>query len=281
MKQHSIVPRVMFLLMTVRLQWCDSLSLCDTSRRMILEHTIMGYFATFLPNGAWAYSSPSTLENFRYNEAWTGTDLQLLDIEEASQRLIWGMGRWPDPILRRSAAGVDEKWFGTQTLRRVTELLEKTATRNKAVGLAAQQCGVNARIVYIKLRRPVVMVNPQIVGRSDEQNMKVWQEYCLVLPPNFKATVLRDSWVDLEFRNWQGESHLVRLKGEAARAAQHELDHDRGILTLDHIALDEMETDLMRSIEREGHDQRMRLAYSRFIIEPKSKAVTRNTGSGN
>jgi hypothetical protein len=43
-------------------------------------------------------------------------------------------------------------------------------------------------------------------------------------------------------------------------------DHDRGVLTLDHISLEEMESDSMRHIENEGHESRMLLAYSRDVL---------------
>ena len=59
--------------------------------------------------------------------------------------------------------------------------------------------------------------------------MKVWQEQCLVLPPTFTATVLRDKWVDVQYDSLaalNGKSvqrQTKRLKGEASRCVQHEL----------------------------------------------------------
>ena len=236
---------------------------CGASRRILLGHAVQTCFIG-RQTSAWA-NEPSAPERVPYSATWTGTVLQLLDVETAGQQSAWIMGRWPDPILRRPAEGVEERWFGTQTLKRVTELLSETARVNNAVGLAAQQCGVNARVVILEKPKQIIMVNPHIVGRSEERNMKVWQECCLVLPPTFTATVLRDTWVEIEYWNWKGHNCFVRLKEEAARAAEHELDHDRGILILDHVGLEEMETDAMRSIEWEGHSERMTLAYSRSV----------------
>ena len=98
--------------------------------------------------------------------------------------------------------------------------------------------------------------------------MRVWNEFCLVLPPTFRATVLRDAWVDVQYRDLGGLLHQTRLYEEEARAVQHEMDHDRGILILDHVGLDEMENDVMRSLEAEGHEQRMIKAYSRAVGSP-------------
>lgn len=214
-----------------------------------------------------------SLSNFYYTESWTGTSLPLLDIQQATQTSNesgWNMGRWPDPILRRPASPVDPRWFGTKTLQKATLLLKQTCRTAQAVGLAAQQCGVDARIVHLEPN--MSMVNPKIVNRSDEVEMKVWRERCLVLPPTFVATVLRDNWIDVEYNDWRGNIHTTRLRGELARAAQHELDHDRGILVTDHVDIDELESAEMRAIETEGHDMRMALAYSRAIEESSQTA---------
>ena len=233
---------------------------------------------------------------FHYSETWTGTNLPLLSLKEsikvaqptdmsederrlehsnirsttstatetaATSNLIWPMGRWPDPILRRPAEPVNgDKWFGTDTLSQACLLLQTTADHHGAVGLAAQQCGINARIVYINLQPEVstneqqqktgkderrlltirkqrqqdgsesvslstltslMMINPRIVQRSPEADMLCWEEQCLVLPPSFTNTLLRDQWVDVQYWTDKGELKETRLKGELARCAQHEM----------------------------------------------------------
>jgi peptide deformylase len=154
-------------------------------------------------------------------------------------------------------------------------MLQSTARKEKAVGLAAEQCGVDARIIYLEnaLRssergrgRSLVLVNPMIVRRSPETEMKVWEEHCLVLPPSFTAVVLRDAWVEVSYQQpGSGAWRVVRLEGEPARAFQHEFDHDRGILITDHVSLEEMDSHLMASIETKGHAERMRQACSRDV----------------
>jgi peptide deformylase len=248
-----------------------------------------------------------------YSDEWTGTALSLVSVQESaatgigiasstnnndgmdkSTRECWPMARWPDPILRHVAAPVSQELFGTEVLQIACRRLEQTAIREKAVGLAAQQCGVNARIVYLKrsenknmgpfhlhLSSPslaLTMINPKIVQRSPETEMKVWTEECLVLPPTLEVTLLRDAWVDVEYQNVAGEWLKERLEGEVARAAQHELDHDRGILMTDHVSLDELENDLMRSIEEPGHDQRMVLAYARTIEDSVNNTILDRSG---
>lgn len=54
----------------------------------------------------------------------------------------------------------------------------------------------------------------------------------------------------------------MTLDEEATRVAQHEMDYDRGILLIDHLGLDELETEEIRRIKREGYNQRVGLAYA-------------------
>ncbi|OEU10192.1 peptide deformylase, partial [Fragilariopsis cylindrus CCMP1102] len=176
------------------------------------------------------------------------------------------MGKWPDQILRRPANPVDPKmWLlGSSSstnnqeqqqqqrliLQKAATILRNTARREGAVGLAAQQCGVDAKMVYLSSssgttdtgnnNNELVFINPRIVNRSIETNMNVWTEECLVLPPTFRATVLRDDWIDIEYDfsyEFRTSSSLMPMKrrffGEQSRCLQHELDHDRGILITD------------------------------------------------
>ena len=241
-------------------------------RREVLLETgfacLISQLAVPLPSEA---AVSSVTHPFQYSSDWTGTALAWIDLEEAarvaSPSTGWKMGKWPDPMLRRPARNVDHKWFGSPQLKDCCRSLQRTARENKAVGLAAQQCGVDARIVFLELphSESITLINPQILERSPEVELKVWRENCLVLPPTFVATVLRDSWVLVEYRDEMGALRQIKLRGETARAAQHEMDHDRGILVTDHVDLNELESDSMRAIERQGHDERMKSAFTRYV----------------
>ncbi len=112
------------------------------------------------------------INNINNNDNWVGTSLPLLSIEEAAAEAgvgvggnnfdsasAFAMGRWPDPILRRSASkinfGFDSHFENSgngngngngsgsgntrTSLKVVANKLRRTARVNKAVGLAAQQ----------------------------------------------------------------------------------------------------------------------------------------------
>jgi peptide deformylase len=168
-----------------------------------------------------AFPTVASEVTLRYSEDWSSTQLNLQSLQNSVRFSKWPMGRWPDPILRRPALPVDPKWYGSTTLETAATLLKQTARREGAVGLAAQQCGVDARMVFVEGRG--VLVNPHIVGRSPETEMRVWQEQCLVLPPTFVATVLRDSSVDVEYWTVMGKLQRMRLYGELSRCVQHEM----------------------------------------------------------
>mmetsp|Transcript_9921 Transcript_9921/g.22185 ORF Transcript_9921/g.22185 Transcript_9921/m.22185 type:complete len:651 (+) Transcript_9921:54-2006(+) len=281
--------------------------------------------ATGTPSDSGAFVSQRLdKSNFRYRSDWTGTALPLLSIEDAAiaattktgttdakgmgEISAFRMGRWPDPILRRPASPIRSFLFGTSDLHVVAEALRATARKEGAVGLAAQQCGVDGRLLWIdtasadtsgsagatnssKRRRRqargegktiatrnsvlssdegLFLINPRITRRSDELDMLPWTETCLVLPPSFTATVLRDASITVQYESLEGETLSIDLDGELARCVQHESDHDRGILILDHVDLSEMEDGakgLMAALESEGHGDRMLVAYGRYIDE--------------
>ena len=256
------------------------------------------------------------LANFRYRDDWTGSNLRLLSISDAASLVTSSssdhdvlqleMGRWPDPILRRPANPIPWKMLGTEQLKVVGHALRKTARAEGAVGLAAQQCGVDGRMLWIDTssevdKRPtstskrkmmrgnkgaaqvgegmstnqnddddddegLFLINPRITWRSSEIEMLPWTETCLVLPKFFSATVLRDASISVEYETLQGETKSISLDRELARCVQHEMDHDRGVLIVDHIDLDEMEG-TMAMIERKNHPLRMASAYERYISE--------------
>ena len=126
------------------------------------------------------------------------------------------------------------------------------------------------------------LVNPRIVRRSSEESELLWTEQCLVLPPEFRATLLRDAIVTIEYETLEcldeglgscGETKQITLRGELARCAQHEMDHDNGILIVDHVSLDDLLSidgvPFMAQIEdADGlHTKRMQRAYAREMSE--------------
>ena len=87
-------------------------------------------------------------------------------------------------------------------------------------------------------------------------------------PPTLQQQFCEIRRLGLSMKHYLGRRNWSRYGGELSRVFQHEFDHDRGILLLDHISLDEMDS-RMRNIETKGHDERTILAFSRFLSEPR------------
>lgn len=223
---------------------------------------------------------------------WQGTSLpgplSLSDtcklLTKSSSKQSFNMARWPDPILRIPSSNIPISIFQNkkqlEQLYLVATALRNTAREEGAVGLAAQQCGIDASLIFIdniNNDKGIFLVNPRIIKRSPESEMLVWTEECLVLPPQFRATLLRDAEVSIEYEALELEScgvtKQITLKGELARCCQHEMDHDRGVLITDHVPLDELLSidgnHFMADVEDSDglHSERMKAAYSRYVSE--------------
>ena len=197
-----------------------------------------------------------------------GTSVPLRSIEFAAQENSIGqMGLYPDPLLRRVGAPVSE--FGPG----VSKVADLLVADMKSNAITALQYGVDARIIALKgaasprpLGAPIIFVNPTILTRSEEYAMRPWREVCLVLPPGLEVELLRDDVVEVRAQDVRGVPFSTSLRGESARAFQHELDHLDGILIVDHAALDELPAAIAK-LEAPFHRDRQRRAYARSVYD--------------
>jgi peptide deformylase len=134
------------------------------------------------------------------------------------------------PVLRQESAPV--KVVDDEVRRFIADLFA-TMEAAQGVGLAANQVGVAKRVAVIDAEGTrLALVNPKIVQSSGKET---GEEGCLSIPDYF-ADVTRPDTVTLEAVDEAGTPYRVELKGLAARAAQHEIDHLDGILFLDHLS---------------------------------------------
>jgi len=283
---------------------CSNLHSSNNAQEGIDRRSAAVSLLSLLVAGAALDNSKSTNDNspaMLKDENWQGTSLNLLPLEDAYDLSIINGGnsetfpfaQWPDPILRRPSSRISlptkqqDASHLLDRLQSIARTLQRTVRQKRAVGLAAQQCGVDVSLVYLDspAKNPdegIFLLNPRIVARSPERNMQVWTEECLVLPPSFRATLLRDESVVVEYEsifNISKENPIfstneITLSGELARAAQHEMNHDAGILIVDHVDLEELPP-FIREIEKDGHSQRMAQAFRRDIAESSLVATTR------
>jgi peptide deformylase len=107
------------------------------------------------------------------------------------------------------------------------------------IGLAAIQIGVPKRLVVIDLgkteeeRRPVVLIDPEIVAVSEET--RIHEEGCLSIPEYYEE-VERPDRVTVRYRDLDGNQVETEADGLFATCVQHEIDHLNGVLFIDHLS---------------------------------------------
>lgn len=133
-----------------------------------------------------------------------------------------------DPILRKKAKPVREV---TPHVKALLDAMLETMYADQGVGLAAPQVGRLRRLITVDVGEgPYKMVNPEILERSEEQQLDI--EGCLSVP-HFNGTVYRPKRVTVRYTDENGEEQTVEAKDLFARSLCHEIDHLNGILFRD------------------------------------------------
>ena len=122
------------------------------------------------------------------------------------------------------------------------------------IGLAAVQVGVDKRIIVMDLgdrdvspvsvnddtdeaeaaqRNPRYFVNPEITWKSEE--LFTYEEGCLSVPEIYDD-VQRPARVKIRYLNYAGEAVEEDASGLFAVCIQHEMDHLKGVLFIDHLS---------------------------------------------
>ncbi len=140
----------------------------------------------------------------------------------------------PHPVLKTKAKPVTRV---DDALRRLAADMFETMYQAPGIGLAAPQVGVSERLIVLDVadgdeRRPMILVNPELVWRSTDRAMA--EEGCLSLPGQF-ADVTRPLAVKVHYLTGDGEERDLDADGLLARCVQHEIDHLDGILFVDHL----------------------------------------------
>ena len=145
------------------------------------------------------------------------------------------------PVLRTPAQPVDLP-LG-DSLRSFADDLMATMLDADGVGIAAPQVYESLQVFIVASRpnprypdapkmEPEVVINPEIVWRSDEV-VKGW-EGCLSIP-GIRGHVPRPRRIRAHYRTLDGSEVDREFEDFVARVFQHEDDHLRGIVFLDRL----------------------------------------------
>ena len=116
---------------------------------------------------------------------------------------------------------------GLELGARLLSILEQSSD---GVGLAANQVGVDSRVCVIKVKQPIILVNPEIIGKFGKS---FFQEGCLSFPGDY---VLTERWTDIVVKADDHKNSLFfSFKNNALECVcvQHEIDHLDGITMFD------------------------------------------------
>jgi peptide deformylase len=142
----------------------------------------------------------------------------------------------PDSVLRKQAKPIERVDDG---LRKLMDDMLATMYDAPGIGLAAPQIGISRRLIVMDPAKddapksPVVMVNPEILERSEE--LRLHEEGCLSIP-EFTAEIERPAKTWVSFIDRAGMKQEMELEGIWATLVQHEIDHLNGVLFIDYLS---------------------------------------------
>ena len=142
--------------------------------------------------------------------------------------------RYPDPRLQtvaRPVATVDAR------IRQLVDDMRETMLAADGIGLAATQVDVHERVIVIDVSdardQPCVLINPEIVARSEE--LALGEEGCLSVPETYDK-VTRHARVTVRALDRDGKQQEFEADGRLARCVQHEMDHLMGKVFVEYLS---------------------------------------------
>ncbi len=124
-------------------------------------------------------------------------------------------------------------------VRKLLDDMLETMYDAPGIGLSAVQVGVPKCLITVDVSRddednaPLFLVNPEIVEYSDE--IETYNEGCLSLPEQF-ADLPRPEAITVNYLDYDGASQQLKANGLLSRCIQHEMDHLKGRLFVDHLS---------------------------------------------
>jgi peptide deformylase len=134
----------------------------------------------------------------------------------------------PDPVLRSSCTPVEH--FDAALEDVASEMLALMRAGG-GIGLAAPQVGLSCELFVAELEGQTLrLTNPRILSRSGSSELA---EGCLSLPGR-QVVVTRDQEIRVCAYDLRGCKVEIAVSGLWARVIEHEIDHLRGVLIIDH-----------------------------------------------
>ena len=127
----------------------------------------------------------------------------------------------------------------TPSLAGSSTTCSRPCTTRPASGSPRRQLGVSRRLIVMDPAKddapktPLVMINPEILDRSEE--LRMHDEGCLSIP-DFTAEIERPAKIRVAYIDREGKPEERELAGIWSTLVQHEIDHLNGILFIDYLS---------------------------------------------
>ncbi|MBI1262060.1 MAG: peptide deformylase [Rhizobiales bacterium] len=161
----------------------------------------------------------------------------------------------PDPRLKQVSTPVEKV---DDELRALMDDMLETMYAAPGIGLAAIQVGVPKQVIVMDLSgeddapAPRYFVNPEILSTSEDH--AIYEEGCLSVP-DFYEDVERPAQCRVRFLDYQGEIREMDCDGLLATCLQHEMDHLKGVLFIDHLSRVKREMMLKKLLKQKKSQQ--------------------------
>ncbi|HEY6132840.1 MAG TPA: peptide deformylase [Rubrivivax sp.] len=162
--------------------------------------------------------------------------------------------KFPDPRLHtvaRPVAAVDAR------IRQLVDDMLETMYAADGVGLAATQVDVHERVIVMDTSenhdRPLVLINPELVRRSEE--LAFSEEGCLSVPDTYDK-VARHAQVTVRALGRDGAPYELDAEGLTAVCIQHEMDHLQGRVFVEYLSALKRDRIRTRMLKRVREAQR-------------------------
>ena len=93
--------------------------------------------------------------------------------------------------------------------------------------IAAPQLGIMKRLVYMNIDEPVIFINPEFTGLSDEL-FELWDD-CMSFP-NLLVRVKRHRSLTINYLDGSWHPQTWKMEDDLSELLQHEVDHLNGVL---------------------------------------------------
>lgn len=157
-------------------------------------------------------------------------------IVQILNQMILPIVTYGNPVLRKPGHYIKEK---TNELDELIDNMFQSLHNADGVGLTAHQVDKPLSLFVIDYNNESdenlkeVFINPEIIEYSQEE--EYYQEACLSVP-RLKEDIKRPRSIKIKYLDRDFKEKEVIYEGVVARIIQHEYDHSRGILFIDHLA---------------------------------------------